>query len=93
MRFYKKKGYLKWYAALDTMTRVQALTKIDQQPYFYGCGQNNFKDRNVDEKTAERENEGWIFRMDQSGVLEWMMKIAGNHPEGGKPSDNCLALS
>lgn len=40
------------------------------------------------------ENEAWIFRVNNIGLVEWMRKIAGNAPTSGvRSSDNCVALT
>jgi hypothetical protein len=40
------------------------------------------------------ENEAWIFRVDDTGTVQWMSQITGTSPvKGSKSSDNCLSLT
>ena len=51
MKYYKKNAALRWHVSIDSMTRVDAIAvrTNTKDGEFFGCGQNNYYDRGLNE--------------------------------------------
>ena len=79
------------------MTIVNAIATVprisDSYSYvtnFYGCGQDNYDDRAV---RGNRDNDAYVFRIEENGELGFNMKIAGKRPNRrSQASDICTGI-
>ena len=91
MKFDKKNAQLRFFTQLEGLTHVTAIaTTIDKrEEYFFGCGYDDYEER---DKT-KRENDAWIFRIEDDGEVRWSIRMAGKKPTGrSKGSDLCNGL-
>ena len=79
MKFYKRNGVLRWHARLDAMTRVDAIAiwETSSRGKFFGCGSNNYDDREVSVGLRPSTCESWFFAMEADGQMNWLFKLAG----------------
>ena len=91
MKFDKKNAQLRFFTQLEGLTHVTAIaTTIDKrEEYFFGCGYDDYEER---DKT-KRENDAWIFRIEDDGEVRWSIRMAGKKPTmRSKGSDLCNGL-
>ena len=91
MKFDKKNAQLRWYTRLDKLTQVNAIaTVVDpREKYFFGCGQDNYADRDRN----SRDNDAWIFRINDDGEMHWSLELSGRGPKIlTKGSDICTGV-
>ena len=79
MKFYKRNAALRWHAQLDTMTSVNAVAVREDanQGHFFGCGQNNERDRGISLSDRTKESDAWFFSMRGNGEVDWIISLHG----------------
>ena len=91
MKFDKWNAQLRWYTRLDSLTQVNAITTcVDpRETYFFGCGQDNYADRDRN----SRDNDAWLFRINDDGEMHWGLELSGRRPKIlTKGSDICTGM-
>lgn len=74
MKFYKRNGVLRWHARLDKLTRVEAIAiwKTSSLGKFFGCGSNNYDDREISRGLRPSDSDAWFFAMEADGQMNWL---------------------
>ena len=95
MKFYKRNAALRWHAQLDTMTSVDAVAVREDanQGHFFGCGQNNERDRGISANDRTKESDAWFFSMRGNGEIDWIISLRGaTLNQDMRLSDSCQGI-
>jgi len=93
MKFNKRSANLHWYTRFDKFTQVNAIATVPdiREEYMFGCGQESYEDR---DRNGNRENEGWIFKLNDYGDMYWALQIEGGRPNRQSKDNNvCSGLT
>ena len=61
------------------MTSVDAVAVREDanQGHFFGCGQNNERDRGIRPNDRTKESDAWFFSMRGNGEIDWIISLHG----------------
>ena len=64
-----------------------------REEYFFGCGEDNWEDRDRNGLLVRTDHEAWVFRINDNGEMHWGLKLSGRRPKfRSSSSDICTGM-